>query len=91
MFEANAGKDTLKKPHDWRENILRKSKTPENTDMTELQAGQMIIEEQENVVDDNTDDPATTEAVGNEGFQSRRSEDDRDASKICIILNRSTL
>ena len=33
----------------------------------------MIIEEQENV-EDNTDEPATTEAVGNEGFQPRWSE-----------------
>ena len=35
IFEANAGKGTLEKPHDWRENILRKSKTPKNTDVTE--------------------------------------------------------
>ena len=34
----------------------------------------MIIEEQENIVEDNTDEPATTEVVGNEGFQPRRSE-----------------
>ena len=34
----------------------------------------MIIEEQENVVEDNTDEPAITEEVGNEGFQPRRSE-----------------
>ena len=74
MFEANAVKDTRKKPHDWRENILRKSKTPKNTDMTEPQAGQMIIKEQENVIEDNTDEPATTEAVGNKGSQPRRSE-----------------
>ena len=47
---------------------------PKNTDVTESQAGQMIIEEQENIVEDNTDEPATTEAVGNEGFQPRRSE-----------------
>ena len=47
---------------------------PKNIDMTESQTGQMIIEEQENVEEDNTEEPATTEAVGNEGFQSRRSE-----------------
>ena len=34
----------------------------------------MIIEEQENVIEDNTDEPATTEAVGNKGPQPRQSE-----------------
>ena len=42
--------------------------------MTESQAGPMIIEEQENVQESNSNEPATTEAVGNEGFQPRRSE-----------------
>ena len=86
-FEANAGKDTLEKPHGWRENILRKSKTPKNTDMTESQAGQMIIEEQENVVEDNTDEPATTEAVGNEGFQPRRSERTKTLRRFCVWIS----
>lgn len=42
--------------------------------MAESQEGRMIMDEQENVVQDTSDEPATTEAVGNEGFQPRRSE-----------------
>lgn len=42
--------------------------------MAESQADQMIIEEQENVKGANIDEPATTEADENEGFQPRRSE-----------------
>lgn len=50
----------------------------------------MIIEEQGDVIEDNTNEPATTEAAGNEEFQlgdQSAPEDDRDASRILSYTN----